>query len=37
LIELGINYLWVKGIQVCSNKGLGSLQKGDDYKNIKMG
>jgi hypothetical protein len=27
----------VKGIQVCSNKGQGSLQRGDNHKNIKMG
>jgi hypothetical protein len=26
----------VKGIQVCSNKGPGPLQRGDDYKNVKM-
>jgi hypothetical protein len=26
----------VNGIQVCSNKGPGSLQRGDDHKNIKM-
>jgi hypothetical protein len=24
---------WVKGIQVCSNKGPGSLQRGDNHKN----
>jgi hypothetical protein len=27
----------VKGIQVCSNKGPGSLQRGDNHKNMKMG
>jgi hypothetical protein len=27
----------VKGIQVCSNKGAGSLQRGDNHKNVKMG
>jgi hypothetical protein len=27
----------VKGIQVYSNKGLGPLQRGDNYKNVKMG
>jgi hypothetical protein len=27
----------VKGIQVCSNKGPSSLQRGDNHKNIKMG
>jgi hypothetical protein len=35
--KLGTNYLWVKGIQVCSKKGPDSLQRGDNYKNIKMG
>jgi hypothetical protein len=27
----------VKGIQVCSNKGPGRLQRGDNHKNVKMG
>jgi hypothetical protein len=27
-IKLSTNYLWVKGIQVCSNKGSRLLQKG---------
>jgi hypothetical protein len=27
----------VKGIQVCSNKGPGPLERGDNYKNVKMG
>jgi hypothetical protein len=27
----------VKGIQVYSNKGPGPLQRGDNYKNVKMG
>jgi hypothetical protein len=27
----------VKGIQVCSNKGPGPLQRGDNLKNVKMG
>jgi hypothetical protein len=27
----------VKGIQVCSNKGPGSLRRGDNHKNVKMG
>jgi hypothetical protein len=27
----------VKEIEVCSNKGPGSLQRGDNYKNVKMG
>jgi hypothetical protein len=26
-IKLGTNYPWVKGIQVCSNKGPGPLQR----------
>jgi hypothetical protein len=27
----------VKGIQVCSNKGPGPLQREDNHKNVKMG
>jgi hypothetical protein len=27
----------VKGIQVCSNKEPGPLQRGDNHKNVKMG
>jgi hypothetical protein len=27
----------VKGIQVCSNRGPGLLQRGDNHKNVKMG
>jgi hypothetical protein len=27
----------VKEIQVCSNKGPGPLQRGDNHKNVKMG
>jgi hypothetical protein len=27
----------VKEIQVCSNKGPGPLQRGDDHKNVKIG
>jgi hypothetical protein len=27
----------VKGIQVCSNKGPGPLQKGDNHRFVKMG
>jgi hypothetical protein len=26
----------VKGIQVCSNKGPGSLQRGDNHKNVRF-
>jgi hypothetical protein len=33
VIELGTNYPWVKGIQVCSNKGPGPLQMADHHKN----
>jgi hypothetical protein len=36
-IKLGTNYPWVKGIQVCSNKRSGPLQRGDNHKNVKMG
>jgi Pyruvate/2-oxoacid:ferredoxin oxidoreductase delta subunit len=36
-IKLETNYLWVKGIQVCSNNCPGSLQREDNYENIKMG
>jgi hypothetical protein len=35
-IKLSKNYPWVKRIQVCSNKGPGPLQRGDNYKNVKM-
>jgi hypothetical protein len=27
----------VEGIEVCSNKGPGPLQRGDNYKNVRMG
>jgi hypothetical protein len=27
----------MKGIQVCSNKGPGPLQRGDNHKNVKLG
>jgi hypothetical protein len=27
----------MKGIKVCSNKGPGPLQMGDNHKNVKMG
>jgi hypothetical protein len=27
----------VKGIQVCSNKGPGPLQRGDNHKNVNIG
>jgi hypothetical protein len=35
-IKLDTHHPCVKGIQVCSNKGPGPLQKGDNYKNVKM-
>jgi hypothetical protein len=34
-IKLTTDYSWMKGIQVCSNK--GPLQTGDNHKNGKMG
>jgi hypothetical protein len=36
-IKLGTNYPWLKGIQVCSNKGPGSLQREDNHKNVNIG
>jgi hypothetical protein len=37
-IKLHAHYPWVKGIQICSNNlGPGSLQRGDNHKNVKMG
>jgi hypothetical protein len=36
-IKLGTHCPWVKEIQVCSNKGLGPLLRGDNHKNFKMG
>jgi hypothetical protein len=36
-IKLDINHPWVKGNLNCSNKGPGSLQRGDNHKNPKMG
>jgi hypothetical protein len=36
-IKLGTNYSWKKENQVCSNKGPGPLQRGDNHKNVKMG
>jgi hypothetical protein len=35
-ITLNTNYPWVKEIQVCSNKGPGPRQRGDNHKNVKM-
>jgi hypothetical protein len=36
-IKLNTNYPWVKEIEVCSNKGPGPLQRGDNHKNVKIG
>jgi hypothetical protein len=36
-VKLGINHPWVQGILNCSDKGLDPLQRGDNYKNAKMG
>ena len=35
--KLGTHHPWVKGLQVCSNEGPGSLQRGDNHKNAKIG
>jgi hypothetical protein len=35
-IKLGTNHPYVKGIQNCTNKGPGTLQKGDNHKNANM-
>jgi hypothetical protein len=36
-MKLGTNHPKVKGIQVCSNKGSGLLERGDNHKYVKMG
>jgi hypothetical protein len=36
-IKLGTNYPLVKIIQVCSNKGSGPLQTGDNHRNVRKG
>jgi hypothetical protein len=36
-VQLGTNLPLVKGILNCSNKGPDPLQRGDNYKNVKMG
>jgi hypothetical protein len=36
-IKLGANHPLVKGILNCSNKGPDPLQRGDNYKNVKIG
>jgi hypothetical protein len=37
LIKLGTNYPWIKGIQICSNKGPDPLEMGDNHINVNMG
>jgi hypothetical protein len=34
-IKLGTIYPWMKGNQICYNKGPGSLQRGDNHKKVK--
>jgi hypothetical protein len=34
-IKLGTIYPWVKGIQNCTGRGQGPLQRGDNHKNSK--
>jgi hypothetical protein len=36
-IKPGTNYSWLKRIQVCSNKGPGPLQTGDNHRNVRKG
>ena len=36
-IKLATNHSWVKEILNCTNKGPGPLQRGDNYKNTKLG
>jgi hypothetical protein len=36
-IKLGTIYPWVEEIQICSNKGLGPIQRGENHKNVKIG
>jgi hypothetical protein len=36
-IKLCTNYHLVKRIQVCSNKGSGPLQTGDNHRNVRIG
>jgi hypothetical protein len=35
-IKLGTNYLCIKGIKVCTNKGPGPLKRGDSCKKAKI-
>jgi hypothetical protein len=37
LIILSTNHLCIKGIEVCTNKGTNSLQRGDNHTNAKIG
>jgi hypothetical protein len=36
-IKLGTNHPLLKRIQVCSNKGPGPLQTGDNHRNVRKG
>jgi hypothetical protein len=36
-IKLDTNHPWIKGILNCSNKGPGSLERGDNYQKCKNG
>jgi hypothetical protein len=36
-IKRNTNYPWMKGIQVCPNKGPGPHQRGDNHKKSKIG
>jgi hypothetical protein len=35
-IKLGTNHSWMKGIKVYLDKGSCPLQRGDNYKNVKI-
>jgi hypothetical protein len=37
LIKIDANYPFMKGIQVCLDKGTGPHQRGDNFKNADMG
>jgi hypothetical protein len=36
-MKFGTNHPWVKGIQNCTNKGPGPLQRGNNHKNTNKG
>jgi hypothetical protein len=36
-IKLGTSHPWMKGIEVCTNKGPGPFQRGDNKKNVEIG